>query len=166
MDKFFSVLSYEQCDDYIKFITPPGHRPTNTYFCMFHLRLARAVTRLSKMRPSRGTATYQYRMYGDADGPNYHLVQYLTQGAFISYWNNHVRFFLLIIEMQREEVSGANVFKMRAFATAIKTIHELDFPIMKSTQVKDVGVTMIVASGYSCYLFIRYLELGKGFHAE
>lgn len=40
--------------------------------------------------------------------------------------------------MQREQVSG-NQFKIRAFATAIKAIHELDYPITESTHVKDVG---------------------------
>jgi hypothetical protein len=40
--------------------------------------------------------------------------------------------------MQKEEVSGGHPFKMRAFATAIKTIHELDYRISESTHVKDV----------------------------
>ncbi|KAF8514783.1 hypothetical protein JB92DRAFT_119918 [Gautieria morchelliformis] len=40
--------------------------------------------------------------------------------------------------MQKEEVSGGHPFKMRAFATAIKTIHELDYRISESTHVKDL----------------------------
>lgn len=70
--------------------------------------------------------------------------------------------------MQRAEVSGANPYKVRAFATAIKAIHELDYPITKSTHVKDVGMLNIASKIPITYFisFIRYLELGKAFHAE
>jgi hypothetical protein len=53
---------------------------------MSRLRLVQAAHCLSTkcVTSTRGIATYEYRKYGDADGPNYHLVQYLTQGVFVS----------------------------------------------------------------------------------
>jgi hypothetical protein len=49
---------------------------------MFRLRLLQAATQLSTGNAlTRGTATYSFRTYGDADGPNYHIVQHLTKGV-------------------------------------------------------------------------------------
>lgn len=52
---------------------------------MFCLRLLQAATQLpTKHALARGTATYSFRTYGDADGPNYQILQHLTKGVLIS----------------------------------------------------------------------------------
>jgi hypothetical protein len=126
-------------------------------------RPIRSATKLfSKRVLVRGTATYEYRTYGDPDGPNFHLIQHLIQGVSGTHalltWAGAQPFYL-ILEMQREEVANhRNAFKARAIATAIKSIHELDYPVENTNDIKNVGRTIHISSfmAYTSWLF-RYL---------
>ena len=92
----------------------------------------------SKRLLIRGTATYEFR--GFVDGPNAGLLRHLIHGVLRTVNLCLSSMPTYILEMQREEVTaGSNPFKVRAIATAIKTIHELDYPILDPRHVKNVG---------------------------